>query len=399
MIPLLHLLGWIISGKRLITTDSGAVARNLQPPGLSVGSLRLAFTSNVGQAGGFSVTDSPLLCNCFPVVEVVGNGSKKRYYPFSALAALRFEQDFFGIYQSIHGGDPIDAFTGLNRYDQQALGRSASRVHTRLRLAAPHFEVVEETPELRPSVEQTIQGKVDTNHSDGIGRGLTLTAEERFVARETEITRTQERWDRSQESTREAQCRQVAQDVSRERRCAFHKRAASVDPWCDPERADPREELSQAQLATVNKQAMRLLGKLEGWSRAAISRRVAERVVDGAGVMGAVVGVYEELRTAPGQVIPIADVQDVNRKEVSIEGTVTQLWESGSSAIQQAGLIEDESGRTKLTSWVASGQPWIEEGVRVCIHGAAKNWYNGRVSIALTGWSTVQFPERGRWWE
>jgi len=41
----------------------------------------------------------------------------------------------------------------------------------------------------------------------------------------------------------------------------------------------------------------------------------------------------------------------------------------------------------------------MEEGERVRIHGAARNWYQGRVSVALTGWSTVLFPERGRWWE
>jgi len=28
----------------------------------------------------------------------------------------------------------------------------------------------------------------------------------------------------------------------------------------------------------------------------------------------------------------------------------------------------------------------------VRIHGAAKNWYNGRVSVAVTGWSTLHFP-------
>jgi len=119
----------------------------------------------------------------------------------------------------------------------------------------------------------------------------------------------------------------------------------------------------------------------------------------GKDLTSAVVGVFEELQTAPGQVVPIGMLEDVNRKEVSIEGTVTQLWEPSSSAISQVGLIEDESGKTKLTSWVASDQPWIEEGERVRIHGAAKNWYNGRVSVALTGWSTVHFPERGRWWE
>ena len=65
---------------------------------------------------------------------------------------------------------------------------------------------------------------------------------------------------------------------------------------------------------------MRLAKKLDEWSRAAISQRLAERVADRTNVMGAVVGVYEKLRTAPGQVTPIADEQGVNRKEVSIEG-------------------------------------------------------------------------------
>ncbi|TVT76490.1 DNA-binding protein, partial [Haloferax volcanii] len=32
-------------------------------------------------------------------------------------------------------------------------------------------------------------------------------------------------------------------------------------------------------------------------------------------------------------------------------------------------------------------------------HGAARNWYDGRVSVALTGWTTVMFPERDAWWD
>ncbi|WP_266081537.1 DNA-binding protein [Haladaptatus caseinilyticus] len=264
---------------------------------------------------------------------------------------------------------------------------------------AEQYEVVEETPELQPSVAQTIQGKVDTNHPDGVGRGLTLAAEERLVAREMEITRTRERWDRAQDSEREAQCRRVAVEGSQERRCAFQERAASVDPWCDPERGDPREELAQEQLAAVNKQAMRLTTKIDEWSRAAISRRLAERVVDGTSVMSAVVGVYEELRTAPGQVISIADVQDVNRKEVSIEGQVTQLWTPGSPKIQQVGLIEDDSGRIKFTVWRASQKTMVEEGERVQLRSVATNWYEGRVSVAVTGWSDIHSLERGRWWE
>lgn len=72
---------------------------------------------------------------------------------------------------------------------------------------------------------------------------------------------------------------------------------------------------------------MGLAKKLDEWSRAAISRRLAERVMKGTSLTSAVVGTYEELRTAPGQVIRIADVQDVNRKEVNIKGKVTWLWQ------------------------------------------------------------------------
>ncbi|WP_226042806.1 DNA-binding protein [Natrinema sp. DC36] len=268
------------------------------------------------------------------------------------------------------------------------------------------FEVVDETPEFQATVQMEVQAKVDANHPDGMVDtseeriyGATLEQEERIRAREAELERISAQAEMGTQEGREKRTRDIAAKRSAERRAEFQKRAASVDPWEDPERDDPRAELTQEQLAAVNKQSMRLAEKLDGWSRAAIGRRLGEAVISGKDLMSAVVRVFEELQTAPGQVVPIGKLEDVNRKEVSIEGTVTQLWESNSPAIQQVGLIEDDSGKTKLTSWVASDQPWIEEGERVRIHGAAKNWYNGRVSIALTGWSTVHFPERSRWWE
>jgi len=64
----------------------------------------------------------------------------------------------------------------------------------------------------------------------------------------------------------------------------------------DPERGDPRAELTQEQLAAVNTQSMRLAKKLDGWSRAAIGRRLGEAVVGGKDLMSAVVGVFEERR-------------------------------------------------------------------------------------------------------
>jgi len=265
------------------------------------------------------------------------------------------------------------------------------------------FEVVDETPECQATVQMEVQAKVDANHPDGMVdaseeriHGATLEQEERIRAREAELERISSQAELGTQDGREKRTRDIAAKRSAERRAEFQKRAASVDLWADPERDDPRTELTQEQLAAVNKQSIRLAEKLDGWSRAAIGRQLGEAVVSGKDLMSSVVGVFEELQTAPGQVVPIGMLEDVNRKEVSIEGTVTQLWESDSTAIQQVGLIEDESGRTKVTSWVASDQPWMEEGERVRIHGAARNWYQGRVSVALTGWSTVLFPERGR---
>lgn len=273
--------------------------------------------------------------------------------------------------------------------DKSALGQDVSVEEA----ANEQIEFEEERPDLRPSVEQEIQAKVDMNHPDAKRSGLTLAAEERLEAREWEIERTQVRFDRRQESDREARSRQAVAQVSVERRREFAKRAASVDPWADPDVVDPREQLPREELAAVNREAMRMAEKLPRWSRAAISRRLAERVVDGAGMTGAVIGVFEELRTAPGQVIPIAAVEGVRRREVDIEGKVAVLWEPSHPRIQQVGLIEDESGRVKFTVWRKSNQPMMRKGEHVKLENVARNWYNGRISVALTGWSRIEFVE------
>jgi len=268
------------------------------------------------------------------------------------------------------------------------------------------FEVVDETPECQATVQMEVQAKVDANHPDGMVdtskeriHGATLEQEERIQAREAELERISAQADLGTQDGREKRTRDIASKRSAERRAEFQKRAASVDPWADPERDDPRAELTQEQLAAVNKQSIRLAEKLDGWSRATIGRQLGEAVVGGKDLMSAVVGVFEELQTAPGQVVPIGMLEDVNRKEVSIEGRVEVLWNSDSPAVAQVGLIADDSGKTKVTIWEKSNAPWIEKGEQVRIHGAAKNWYNGRVSMAVTGWSSIHFPERGRWLE
>ncbi|MGQ3414469.1 SOSS complex subunit B family protein [Natrinema sp. LN54] len=268
------------------------------------------------------------------------------------------------------------------------------------------FPVVDETPEFEATVKQEVQAKVDANHPDGIVdtnddriHGATLEQEERIRAREAELERISAQAEFGQQQGRAKRARDIAARRSAERRKRFQKRAASVEPMADPERPDPQTDLTRSQLAAVNEQSIRLAEKLDGWSRAAISRRLAEVVADGQDLTSAVVSVFEELQTAPGQIVPIGTLEDVSRQKVSIEGRVETLWDPSHPSIAQVGLIADDSGQTRVTIWEKSEAPWIEEGERVRIHGAARNWYEGRVSLAVTGWSTLQFPERGRWWE
>jgi len=254
--------------------------------------------------------------------------------------------------------------------------------------------VVEE-PELRPSVTQEIQGTVDTKHFEAAGRGLTLEAEERLTAREAEIGRTRSRWDHREDSDREARTRNVVERGNEARRRRFKKRAASVDRWADPDRVDPRAEMSREVLASVNRQAKRIHERVRtGATTAALSKKLARRMADGADIVDASVGVTEEEWLAPGTVVPIEMIGKANRSEVDIEGEITVLWESSCSAISQVGLIEDETSTTKFTVWRASDQPLVRESERVRFRSVSKNWYEGRVSVALTGWSRVEFPER-----
>lgn len=251
--------------------------------------------------------------------------------------------------------------------------------------ADEHVEaVVEETPELRRSVEQEIHGKVDTNHPDARPEGMSLEAQERFEAREDEIRRTRQRWDRRQSSDREQRTCDVA---------SAGTRYAQEEPP-----ADPREQLSQETLAEVNRHAARIVAELEGRSRAGAAYRLARQVLDGAAMLDAVIQVREELQATPGIPVPIADIGDVPRSSVAIEGEVVQLWDSSNPKIQQVGLLEDDSGRTKFTVWERSNQPWVSEGETVRFRNVEKSWYEGRVAVALTGWSTVEFPERSEWW-
>jgi len=255
------------------------------------------------------------------------------------------------------------------------------------------FPVVDETPELEAAVEQETQAKVDANHPEGIAdtsgdriHGATLAQEERIRAREEELERISDQAEFGQQDGRAWRTRQKVEAMRRDERTGT--------------RVDPRAKLERETLAEVNQFAQRLADDVDSsYTRAVIAKRIASRILEDAELFEAVMETKEELLNEAGTIVPIGRLEEIDRGEVSVEGRIIELWEPACPSQQQVGLIEDDSGRTKLTSWEASRAPWIKEGERVRIRGVAKNWYEGRVSLAITGWTTIHFPERGRWWE
>ncbi|ELY41626.1 hypothetical protein [Natronorubrum sulfidifaciens] len=269
--------------------------------------------------------------------------------------------------------------------DEQAYEQEAGR--------AEHEDVIDETPEFRATVEMEIQAKVDANHPDGIVDtsenriyGVTLAQEERIQAREEELERISAQAAFGRQEGRAERTRAVVEQARRSQRTV--------------KEVDPREKLGQEKLGQVNRQAQRLAEDVNGgYTRAVIAKRIASRVLEGEAMFEAVMDTKEEMQHEAGTIVPIGRLESIRRGEVSVEGRVIELWEPLSTSMQQVGLIEDETGRTKFTIWTKSRQTKVREGELVRFRAAAKNWYNGRCSIALTRWSEIVFPERSQWWE
>jgi len=260
------------------------------------------------------------------------------------------------------------------------------------------FEVVDETPDLQATVEQEKQAKVDSNHPDGMVQDfshLPLAQEERIRAREAELERISAQAELGTQDGRAERTRAVVTEQFRRRTRAKSGSEQGGDG------TDPREDLSQADLATVNREAHRIAQKVEnGPSRAAVARLLADKVVDGQEITDAVFDTLEAVKQMPGVIILIDEVPDVPGDEVSIEGEVIELWAPSTPNVQQVGLIADDTAATKFTVWRKSDCTAVAEGERVRLRAAKVNWHQGRWSLALTYESMIVFPDRDdRWWE
>ncbi|GAB3680516.1 hypothetical protein GCM10028857_03340 [Salinarchaeum chitinilyticum] len=64
----------------------------------------------------------------------------------------------------------------------------------------------------------------------------------------------------------------------------------------------------------------------------------------------------EELKAAPGAIVPIADVPDIPAGEVTVEGTIETLWEPSSTSIQRVGLIAETEGESSSPAGKTPGR-------------------------------------------
>jgi len=75
---------------------------------------------------------------------------------------------------------------------------------------------------------------------------------------------------------------------------------------------------------------------------------------------------------------------------VTVEVTVDRLWDASHESIAQTGLVGDETGTIKFTSWEDANQPTLEDGESYRLANVVTDEYEGQLSIQLQDNSTVE---------
>lgn len=85
-------------------------------------------------------------------------------------------------------------------------------------------------------------------------------------------------------------------------------------------------------------------------------------------------------------------VSEIDEEEMWVDVTVklVELWEPRSDSIAQVGLVGDESGRIKFTSFATSELEELEEGKSYQLKNVVSNEYQGRYSINLNKKTSIE---------
>ncbi|MDD1721464.1 MAG: replication factor A [Euryarchaeota archaeon] len=78
-------------------------------------------------------------------------------------------------------------------------------------------------------------------------------------------------------------------------------------------------------------------------------------------------------------------IAEINAEDkwVNLKAKVVQLWEPNALSIAQVGLLGDESGAIKFTSWASANLPILQEGGSYSIRSVVTKSWQGRFSVSL----------------
>ncbi len=85
-------------------------------------------------------------------------------------------------------------------------------------------------------------------------------------------------------------------------------------------------------------------------------------------------------------------IADINQSEqwINLRAKVVQLWDSTSPAIDQVGLIGDETGTIKFVKWAKSSLPALVEGKSYSLENMTTDEWEGRFSVKMNRTTRIQ---------
>lgn len=89
------------------------------------------------------------------------------------------------------------------------------------------------------------------------------------------------------------------------------------------------------------------------------------------------------------ELVACAEISEVEQW-IDMQVEVAQLWEPKSDAIAQVGLIADESGTTKFTSWAKSDLQELHEGETYSLENVVTDEYQGQYSVKLNSTTEIE---------
>jgi replication factor A1 len=108
-----------------------------------------------------------------------------------------------------------------------------------------------------------------------------------------------------------------------------------------------------------------------------------------------VVAYYSKLHPKQGSgsstEVIYSKIKDINAEDrwISVRVRVVQLWEPNSQSIAQVGLLGDETGTIKFTSWSNAKLPILKDGQSYSIRNVVTKSWQGRFSISLNKASEI----------